>query len=403
MGKFDLFNKFNSAVIVLNNNSEPVFRNYVFKRIFSDFENIKKFSHKLNYDVCALVSNNVIVHSPIAQAIASKEDFSAHVSYQGSNNEYFYYDLNAVKKGNYTIIVFTDVTAKVNLEGAVLRNQNFQKKISLLENENKNMAKIKLQAQSQAMKLLLLNNISNIIRESIDKSVILNSALKEFQRVRNRKADRFPHCKNRRDPRVQQGADCIRRPGEGDDVDDLSCSAMLLKEALKGFRAQGKTAHLAGIGGQCDHPDFPVPELKEMIQRQLDSHDLIGNNLIDAVQMKSCCVDAHKRSCPIPAPDFFQSTGVDNGNRTRNGAFVQTGQTERRNQNCSEFPMCQLTLERIQNHAVITGKCDSARDDGNVPPFRAVIAELPGKIQNLRTHLRADPRRAAEHPRDGCR
>ena len=128
MGKFDLFNKFNSAVIVLNNNSEPVFRNYVFKRIFSDFENIKKFSHKLNYDVCALVSNNVIVHSPIAQAIASKEDFSAHVSYQGSNNEYFYYDLNAVKKGNYTIIVFTDVTAKVNLEGAVLRNQNFQKK-----------------------------------------------------------------------------------------------------------------------------------------------------------------------------------------------------------------------------------------------------------------------------------
>ena len=183
MGKFDLFNKFNSAVIVLNNNSEPVFRNYVFKRIFSDFENIKKFSHKLNYDVCALVSNNVIVHSPIAQAIASKEDFSAHVSYQGSNNEYFYYDLNAVKKGNYTIIVFTDVTAKVNLEGAVLRNQNFQKKISLLENENKNMAKIKLQAQSQAMKLLLLNNISNIIRESIDKSVILNSALKELAQM----------------------------------------------------------------------------------------------------------------------------------------------------------------------------------------------------------------------------
>ena len=183
MGKFDLFNKFNSAVIVLNNNSEPVFRNYVFKRIFSDFENIKKFSHKLNYDVCALVSNNVIVHSPIAQAIASKEDFSAHVSYQGSNNEYFYYNLNAVKKGNYTIIVFTDVTAKVNLEGAVLRNQNFQKKISLLENENKNMAKIKLQAQSQAMKLLLLNNISNIIRESIDKSAILNSALKELAQI----------------------------------------------------------------------------------------------------------------------------------------------------------------------------------------------------------------------------
>ena len=183
MGKFDLFNKFNSAVIVLNNNSDAVFRNYVFKRIFPDFDNVKKFSHKLNYNVCALVSNDVIVHSPIAQAIASKEDFSAHVTYQNANNEYFYYDLNAVKKGNYTIIFFTDVTAKINLDGLITKTQNYQKKINLLENENKSMAKIKLQAQSQAMKLLLLNNISNIIRESIDKSVILKSALKELAQM----------------------------------------------------------------------------------------------------------------------------------------------------------------------------------------------------------------------------
>ena len=43
MGKFDLFNKFNSAVIVLNENRETVFRNNVFKRVFPDFENINKF------------------------------------------------------------------------------------------------------------------------------------------------------------------------------------------------------------------------------------------------------------------------------------------------------------------------------------------------------------------------
>ena len=98
MGKFDLFNKFNSAVIVLNNDSETVFKNCVFKRVFPDFENIKKFSHKLNYNVCALVSNDVMVHSPIAQALKSKEDFSAHVSYQNSGNAFLYYDLNAVKK-----------------------------------------------------------------------------------------------------------------------------------------------------------------------------------------------------------------------------------------------------------------------------------------------------------------
>ncbi len=183
MGKFDLFNKFNSAVIVLNNDSETVFRNCVFKRVFPDFENIKKFSHKLNYNVCALVSNDVMVHSPIAQALKSKEDFSAHVSYQNSGNAFLYYDLNAVKKGTYTILFFTDVTAKINLEKALEKSLNFQKKIEVLEDENKNMAKIKRQAQSQAMKLLLLNNISNIIRESIDKSVILKSALNELAQM----------------------------------------------------------------------------------------------------------------------------------------------------------------------------------------------------------------------------
>ena len=183
MGKFDLFNKFNSAVIVINNNKEAVFRNNVFKRIFPDYKNLEKFSHKLNYNVCALVSNDVSVHSPIVQALASNEDFSAYITYQTSGNELFYYDMNSTRKGQYNIIVFTDVTAKTKLENITLKNQNFQKKISLLEDDNRNLSKVKLQAQSQAMKLLLLNNISNIIRESIDTSVILKSALEELAQM----------------------------------------------------------------------------------------------------------------------------------------------------------------------------------------------------------------------------
>ena len=183
MGKFDLFNKFNSAVIVINSEKETVFRNNVFKRIFPDFNSLEKFSHKLNYNVCALVSNDITVHSPITQAIESREDFSAFITYQTSNNDLYYYDMNATKKGAYNIIVFTDVTAKEELENIGKRNQNLQKKISLLESDNKNLSKIKLQAQSQAMKLLLLNNISNIIRESIDTSVILNSALEEIAQI----------------------------------------------------------------------------------------------------------------------------------------------------------------------------------------------------------------------------
>lgn len=183
MGKFDIFNKFNSAVAVINEKREVVFRNNVFKRIFPDFINLQKFSHKLNYNVCALVSNDVEVHSPVLQAIKSTQDFSAHVLYQSAGNDFSYYDLNSTKKGKFTILVFTDVTAKISLEKSVTRNQALQKKITLMELDNKNLSKVKQHAQSQAMKLLLLNNISNIIRGSVDTSKILTSALDELSQL----------------------------------------------------------------------------------------------------------------------------------------------------------------------------------------------------------------------------
>ena len=109
MGKFDLFNKFNTAVIILSENKETVFRNNVFNRVFPDFENIKKFSHKLYYEVYPLESNDFTIHSPILQALNSKEDFSAYVMYQTSNNEYLYYDMNSTTRGKYTTIILTDV------------------------------------------------------------------------------------------------------------------------------------------------------------------------------------------------------------------------------------------------------------------------------------------------------
>lgn len=183
MGKFDLFNKFFSAVLVVDNQNQVVFKNNVFKRVFYDFENLEKFSHKLNYNVYALNSNDIDVHSPIKQALISEQDFSAHVLYQSSGSEYSYYDMSSTKKGQYTLIVFTDVTAQIGLEKSLIRNQGYMKKINSLEAENKNLQKIKQQAQSQAMKLLLLNNISNIIRSSVDSSHIINSALDELSNL----------------------------------------------------------------------------------------------------------------------------------------------------------------------------------------------------------------------------
>ena len=93
MGKFDIFNKFTTSVIIINDKKEVVFRNNVFERTFSDFGNLEKFSHKLDYNVYAIESNDVTVHSPIFQALISPEDFSAHIMYHSGSDKYFYYDI----------------------------------------------------------------------------------------------------------------------------------------------------------------------------------------------------------------------------------------------------------------------------------------------------------------------
>lgn len=180
MKKFDFFRQFRDAVLILNKKHEVVYRNHTFKRWFKDFTNLKKLSHHSSFDICPLNSENIEIYSPIYHAVISKEDFFARISYQSELNRIYYYDLQAIKKGNYTIIFFTDVSAQNKLEGVYEENKKLKEKISELVEENDDLQKIKQKAQSQAIRIALINKVSNNIRESIDISQILQSALKEL-------------------------------------------------------------------------------------------------------------------------------------------------------------------------------------------------------------------------------
>ena len=180
MKKFDIFRQFRDAVIIVNSKQEVVYRNHTFKRWFSDFANIKKFSYHTSFDICPLNSENIEIYSPIYHAINSKEDFFARISYQSELNKIFYYDLQAIKKGNYTIIFFSDVSAQNNLDNSFKENEKLKNTINKLIEENKDLQKVKQKAQSQAIRIALINKVSNTIRESIDISKILQSTLKEL-------------------------------------------------------------------------------------------------------------------------------------------------------------------------------------------------------------------------------
>lgn len=180
MEKFELFNKFNNPVLIINENVEVVYKNNVFKRCFPDFKNLINFLHKINYDICPLNSDDNDMHSPIIQAIKSKENFVAHISYQYKQEEYYYYDINTVKRNKYTIIFFTDVTSKEKYEQLNTKYSKLQNELNILKNENIDLQNVKQQAQAQAIKMALVNKISNIIRESIDITSIINPTLKEL-------------------------------------------------------------------------------------------------------------------------------------------------------------------------------------------------------------------------------
>lgn len=180
MKKFDFFRQFRDAVLVLNKKHEVVYKNHTFKRWFKDFTNLKKLSHHSSFDICPLNSENIEIYSPIYHAVVSKEDFFARISYQSELNRIYYYDLQAIKKGGYTIIFFTDVSAQNRLSDVYDENEKLKAKINELLEENEDLQKIKQKAQSQAIRIALINKVSNNIRESIDISQILQSALKEL-------------------------------------------------------------------------------------------------------------------------------------------------------------------------------------------------------------------------------
>ena len=181
MKKFDFFNQYRDPVIIIRGYEDVVFKNNTFCRVFTQFGDIRKFAHKMNFDFCPMDSENVDLYSPIFQAIVSKENFFARVSYFSTTlSKTIFYDLTAVKRGAYTIIFLVDVSADVLLKDNQKTQEIYKDKLLKLEEENDELQKIRQKAQAQAFKIALINKVSNIIRESMDLSMILNSALKEL-------------------------------------------------------------------------------------------------------------------------------------------------------------------------------------------------------------------------------
>ncbi|MBR1680613.1 hypothetical protein IJ707_02360 [bacterium] len=183
MEKFKFFNKFKDAVIIANQHKEVVFVNNAFKRVFDDYTDFKRFSRKLNFDFIPLEAESALDFLPINQLFTTFENISALVSYRKSSAELLYFELSAYRRSKYVIMIFFDVTAQMELKKLKSDKETLEKNCEEAVNEVEKLRKMSRSNQVQAVKMALINKISNIIRESIDSKKILNSALKELATV----------------------------------------------------------------------------------------------------------------------------------------------------------------------------------------------------------------------------
>lgn len=180
MQKFSIFNQYRDAILVLNDRFEILFTNNVFKRTFGKTIDIKRFAHSFNFDICLLDTENIEMISPIFQAVNATENFTTNAAFRNENSEIFYYELSTIKKQKYTILFFNNISAQIQLAESQEKVKNLEQACQNLEEENESLSKIKSDAQAQAIKIALINKVSNIFSESLDLPKILNSALNEL-------------------------------------------------------------------------------------------------------------------------------------------------------------------------------------------------------------------------------
>ena len=180
MQKFSIFNQYRDAILVLNDRFEILFTNNVFKRTFGKAIDIRRFAHSFNFDICLLDTENIEMISPIFQAVNAHENFTTNAAFRNENSEIFYYELSTIKKQKYTILFFNNISAQIQLAESQEKVKNLEQACRNLENENDSLTKIKSDAQAQAIKIALINKVSNIFSESLDLPKILNSALNEL-------------------------------------------------------------------------------------------------------------------------------------------------------------------------------------------------------------------------------
>ncbi len=180
LAKFEFFNNFSAAVLVVDLSGKIVFRNFQFTKTFGNIKNLERFANYFNFDICLLDTDNIQKANPISFALSSAENFFATSVYQRTKELFQYFEISSFFYDENKVIILNDITAINNYNELSKRYENLKNDYGKILEENKDFSNFQQKAQNQAIKMALMHRVSNVIRESINISKIIGSALKEL-------------------------------------------------------------------------------------------------------------------------------------------------------------------------------------------------------------------------------
>jgi len=161
-------------IIFLNNNA---------KNLFGDIKTIKEIEHFFSFNVCILDREKFFDYNPIDEILIFNTLFRAEILFQIDSNSYRNLNVRSFGVNNKKIIIFSDVTEKI--QNTALKNliEENKKTIEKLEKENKEFSELKEKAQTLAIRTGLINKISNKIRDGFDIEEIIQTAVEEISKT----------------------------------------------------------------------------------------------------------------------------------------------------------------------------------------------------------------------------
>ncbi len=150
------------------------------KNLFGNIKNIKEIEHFFSFNVCILDKERFFDYNPIQEALNSGILFRAETLFQTDSNLYRNLNLRSFGIQAKKILIFSDITEKLNNISLKSIAEENEKLVEKLEKENREFSDLKEKAETLAIRTGLINKISRKIRESFDIEEIIHTVVKEI-------------------------------------------------------------------------------------------------------------------------------------------------------------------------------------------------------------------------------